>query len=171
MMSQQQAMSTPLLPLYFDLQTRFSVRLPSGWLVDHSGAQGTRLTLFSPHREMGFQANLNIHVQPLHGSSSEDYLAATRWQLQQLTGQEKPERDEPNAGPCGGHLLEWSATIGTLALHFCQLIVVAGDQTYVLTGTAPVASFSRYRAAFQMVFASFTLVPEGEPMPEPSPPS
>lgn len=153
-------MPASISPQFYDPQTRFSVRLPSGWLVDHSGTQGIRLALFSPHREMGFQANLNIHVQPLHGCSTEDYLAATRWQLQQLTGQEKPERDEPGAGPCGGHWLEWSATIGALALHFCQLIVVDGDQVYVLTATAPAASFSRYHDAFQTVFESFALVPE-----------
>jgi hypothetical protein len=128
--------------------------------------QGTRLALYTHQIEMGFRANVNIHVQPLQGCFREDFLANTRWQIQQLTGLESAERDEPASSPHHGHLLEWSATLGALALHFSQHIVIERDQAYVLTATAPAASFAAYRPDFQMVFESFTLVPEGMSAPD-----
>ena len=168
-MSQQRAMAAPSLPIFSDPQSHFSIHVPPGWSVDSSGVKGTKLALFAPQIEMGFRANVNVHVQDLQGCSREDFLTTTRWQLKLLTGQEHLERDEPAASPFGGHLLEWSSTFGAIALRFCQLIAFQRNQSYILTGTAPDTCFSNYRNIFQTVFESFRLVPERGPTPVPCP--
>src|SRR5438128_1678279 len=106
---------------------------------------------------MGFRTSVNVTVQAVPRLTAKEFLALSRLQLKQLTSGGAPEVDQPAAYPAGGQLLQWTMPMGPLLLRVRQRIVVHGGRAFVLTATAPAATFATSEQDFQAVFDSFTL--------------
>ena len=79
---------------YTDIKNLFELQVPSDWLADTSGQMGTRVAFLSPDVEAGFQANVNVVVSHLSPLTREEFLAFSRLQLKQLSGEAKLPVDE-----------------------------------------------------------------------------
>jgi hypothetical protein len=144
--------------VFVDRDGSFSLSAPPQWVIDTRGQAGTAVVVHERANASSFAANVNVIVQQLRGLSSDEFLTLSRLQLKHLTGQPRLQVDAPAAHSPGGHLFEWSAPFGAGMLHGRQLIVITQDKAFVVTATAPAATFDAYRAEFDSILDSFQLL-------------
>jgi hypothetical protein len=109
------------IELYTDAESRFSIHVPVGWLVDYGGLQGTRVLLYAPGASGAFRANINVIVHSLGVMTDEEYLALSRLQMKQMSGCREPDVDMPAPHGQSGRIIEWHAPMGPMHIKTRQL--------------------------------------------------
>jgi len=145
---------------FVDKDTLFSIDVPDGWLVDTSGQRGSKVILLNPQTENNFRANVNVVVQALDPLTAEEFLTLSRLQLKQFSGQSELDLDAPAERPRGGHVFEYTVhhqQISPMPLKVRQVIYVAEDKAYIVTGTATLVRFEFYRNDIENVLESFQI--------------
>ncbi len=142
---------------YKDAGGLFSLAVPSGWLADTSGRQGTKVILLSVPSSGDFRANIAVTVQDLGTLQADEFLTLSRLQLRQTAAGGAIEEDQPVAGHPEGRLFQWTFAFGAFALRARQVVFIDGQTAYLATAVASAEHFDSYRADFEQALASFAL--------------
>ncbi len=149
--------------VFSDALGRFDLVPPSGWTVDTSGAQDTAVIFADPRPAESasgrFRANINVLVVPAR-VDLRDTVAGARRELTGLPGY-RPTADEPVTLPDGSRAQLLGGTFDDprsgLALRNVQILTVDGDETVVVTGTAPADAWAGYESVFETSLRSLTV--------------
>lgn len=145
---------------YVDPETLFSITIPSGWMLDTSGQQGSKLLLYHPTISGSFRANVNVMVHDIGPLTHEEYIQFNRLQLKLLSGKSSLSVDEPYGPREAAHLFEWKVhrpEVGPVPLVIRQLIQISNKRAFVVTSTDALSSFDAHRKEFEEIMKSFTL--------------
>jgi hypothetical protein len=129
---------------------------PEGWLMSPP-APPARLSLLDPRAPAPLRPNLNVVAQDLGKMTPEEYLTLTRLQLKGMGANAAVERDEPLGRGSGGHLFEYVANLGPMAVRCRQLILLQDGWAYCVTALALVHQFEAHRAAMEGALNSVVL--------------
>jgi hypothetical protein len=129
---------------------------PEGWVMAPP-APPARLALLDPNAPGPVRPNLNVLAQDLGKMTPEEYLTLTRLQFKAMGDNVNVERDQPLDRAGGGHLFEYVANVGPVAVRCRQLILLQGGWAYCVTALAVAHQFEAYRARFEAALGSVVL--------------
>jgi FG-GAP-like repeat len=121
----------------------FATSAWGGWTPDHAGS----LPRCKAWRSTGGQNEPQLFLRRTYIDSESPFTLLVP----------PGDLDQPAAHPAGAHLLEWSAPFGPLTLTARQLIVLYGPRAFVVSATAPTATFNAHRRDFQAILDAFQL--------------
>lgn len=158
-----QSLSTKPANAWKTLENKtFAIQYPSNWTLNNSGMMGTSFIIFSQltSTKDSFRENVNLVIQNLNGQliNLDQYTDISVKQIKQIA--------------TNGHLIEskriknkegeyqrmvYTGDQGTFKLKFIQYYWVKNGSAYVLTFTAEVSEFDRFKEEAEKSLNSFTL--------------
>jgi hypothetical protein len=138
-----------------------SLRGPEGWEFDDSGQFGTDFLFLNPEPDelegQSFAANVNVLSEPAQGLDTEGYAEAGAATLPQLlTGYTSVEERDVEVAGKPARLIGGTFEQGVFKLRNVQLITVADDTGYTVTGTALAQDWDEYAELFEASLLSFS---------------
>lgn len=147
---------------YSNTQHGFKINSPKGWREDKSGRFGT-LVFFSNSQtdQEGvnpFGANINVISESTHGLNLDGYVNASKDALPKLLQNYKPTVEKKvSANGVPARIIGGTFVQGVFHLRNLQLIVVKGEQAYIVTGTVLESTWNKYASLIEASLLTFEL--------------
>jgi hypothetical protein len=141
------------LSTYTDGEYGFSINAPR---FPESGTAATvnRLSLYAP-AENGFACNVGVIIHRV-AMSRQAYRDLSVRQFEQLGYTVNSEKNLTVSGK-DAILFDYEGTVQGRELRFLGLAVMDTDRVFLVTATAPKASFKKYEPGFRTAIESFRL--------------
>lgn len=142
--------------------TGYNFGLPSGWrdATARAKAIDARLDLLVTGKVTErFATNANVVIEPSRGASLTDYVAAAREQLEPgLKARLLGESEQLSVAGTPAATYEYTFTQNGTPIHASQVLMVRGDNAYVLTFSAHEQAFSDDKPALDQIVASWSWI-------------
>ena len=138
----------------------FAIKYPGTWRVDTSGTMGTEWVIFSPleNENDKFSENVNVLIQPLAGLNIDmnKYRDISERQLASAVTDGKIYESTIGKTENGErYKIVYSMLQGTFRLKILSYCYIKNEKAYLVTFTAELDKYDRYRKTGEAVLHSF----------------
>lgn len=130
---------------------------PTDWSVQDGAALGASVFFMAPVKDSSdtFRENVNLMIQPLNGSSPDDYVRSTSEQITDLLQDGRLLSNEPSGKD--GHTFAYSGTMEGRSLRWKATVRFRKDKAYLITFTARATHYDEYLYIAEAMMQSLTL--------------
>lgn len=142
--------------------SRYSIEYPSSWEADTSGHMGLAFVVYSiaTSDKDEFRENVNFIFEDVsqHQLTLDQYSQLSENQLKKMITDFRmvsSTRTELNGRTC--RRVVFSGRQGVYQLKYLQYYMIVGNNALVLTFTAEIAEFDKFKSTANRILESFTL--------------
>ena len=149
--------------IYQSRNAPFTIQPPKDWVVDDTGVNGTIVIFVNPEpdyeNDSPLPASINVLSEPLQGLSHEEYILASKQNLQRYSSDYAITMDLPvKMGGYAAHIFEGRFTSNGRQIRNRQILVFSGDTVYIITGTSLASTWDQHRQIMSDSLETFAIV-------------